>query len=456
MSTETKQKVRIKGNYTTALTKLFLDKNWDIAQPSEEIRKRFDLEENWEKFSVDIWDRKGKNGIMIQGNVEETMDTIRNLPDIVIKKKPYDLGGIYKGNIIKEDRNSLRVDIGPTIGEIPKDQVSEEKDEIIVKVEGAQNELTLSSEISIPGHYCVLIPDKGVKVSRKIQNGKLRNELIELGRDIDTGDWGIIWRSSAAEANETTLRKSVKELVEQKKKLKEFNPAPNKIIEGKGIAEIIFSKKSKSELDNIRNKVSPTISGHHRIKSAEKDLSFGISVAEEILKVGEERETVEKGFKNSLLDKLKGVGDSFFLEHDKLDENYMKLGPGRIINLDDSDPDRIRVTIKRELSEGSYDGLNKTIEEGDVAITEIVEGKMSYKHSYYSKNGKYHNINTPLEVYSDHARYIDLGVDVVKWPNGNKKIIDQEILKKSRDEGKITEKTYEKAMDKAKEIYNSI
>lgn len=460
MFTEIKQKVRIRGIYSTTLTKLFLDNNWEITQPSEKIKKKFELNENWKPFSVDIWDRKGKNGIMIQGKTEKAIKTLKNLPDIVIKEKPYEIGGIYNGTIINRDNEKIRVDIGPSIGEITEEEIEGQRKEIKVKVDEVQNGLKLSKEISIPGPYCVLIPNKGVKVSRKIKNNKLREKLIDLGRDINTDDWGIIWRSSAAKANEKTLQDSVEKLKRKKQRLDEFNPAPSKIIEGREITEIIFTEESKRILDEIRGKVLPTVKGHHKIKSAEKDLSFGVNVAEKILENEVTEKPVEKGLKQALIEKFSKVGDRFYLEHEKLDNNYTRIGPGRIINFDDSEIEKLKITLKRKMKGDKYDGLNIPIKDGDVAITEIEEGERSYKHSYYSKNGRlkgeYYNINTPIEIYSNHARYVDLGVDVIKWPNGNKKIIDKEILSENWNKGKISEKTYNKAFKKAEEIYKSI
>ncbi|WP_457753293.1 DUF402 domain-containing protein, partial [Thermococcus sp.] len=146
------------------------------------------------------------------------------------------------------------------------------------------------------------------------------------------------------------------------------------------------------------------------------------------------------------------------LEHIKPDGQKVRIGPGEILEVSINP---LRIKIKRSLKPGKvYDGLELPIEYGDYAITEIEEGKWWYKHSYYDKDGnlkgEYYNINTPIEIYPDRARYIDLEVDIVKWPDGKKEIIDKDDLRRHYEEGIISEKLYKATLRITQEVFEKI
>jgi len=74
---------------------------------------------------------------------------------------------------------------------------------------------------------------------------------------------------------------------------------------------------------------------------------------------------------------------------------------------------------------------------------------MHHRHSYYRSDGsligQYYNINTQVEVYPDRIRYVDLEVDVVKWPDGNSEIVEKELLERQLEKGSLTQDLGEKA-----------
>ena len=72
MSTDTGVSVRVRGIYSTALTKLFLDRGFGISQPSNRIVERFNLEKTYDEFDVDVYDKKDHHGVILVGTkVEE-------------------------------------------------------------------------------------------------------------------------------------------------------------------------------------------------------------------------------------------------------------------------------------------------------------------------------------------------------------------------------------------------
>jgi len=63
------------------------------------------------------------------------------------------------------------------------------------------------------------------------------------------------------------------------------------------------------------------------------------------------------------------------------------------------------------------------------------------------QGGKYWNINSPIEFYPDHIRYLDLHIDVIQRPGACPKIIDQEKLEKALARGFISKELFQKSFE---------
>ncbi|ADT83908.1 DUF402 domain-containing protein [Thermococcus barophilus] len=471
MSTNSGVSVRIRGIYSTALTKLLLDKGFKISQPSQKIAERLKIEKTYSEFDVDIYDRKDGRGVILVGTkVDDVKDVFEEeFIDVFFRKMPYQLYGIYKGIVVKRDEQYLYVDIGSAIGTVLIEEMPDavEGDEVLVQVKKHNLLPHLSTLLTIPGDYAVLIPkpigaQRHVKISRKIRDPEERERLRILGLSVDLGEWGILWRTAAAYKDWNTLRDELVNLSKIADKLKDADKysAPARIIEGRDIYEVEFGGGTRKKLDNIRNEVLPTIEGHHQFKAYDPEFSFAVEIAEGILsKMPSQRLKVREGFMEALIDnKGPKIGWLFTLEHIKPDGQKVRIGPGEILEVSINP---LRIKIKRSLKPGKvYDGLELPIEYGDYAITEIEEGKWWYKHSYYDKDGnlkgEYYNINTPIEIYPDRARYIDLEVDIVKWPDGKKEIIDKDDLRRHYEEGIISEKLYKATLRITQEVFEKI
>jgi len=190
VSTDTGLTVRIRGIYATALTKLFLDRGFGISQPSNKIVERFGLEKTYDEFDVDIYDKKDRHGVILVGNaVEEAKAVLEDeLIDVFFRRLSYQLYGIYKGLIVKVDERYVYVDLGSAIGTIPKNELprANEGDEVLVQVKKHNLLPHLSTTLTIPGDYAVLIPkpigaQRHVKISRKIRDNQERERLRILG-----------------------------------------------------------------------------------------------------------------------------------------------------------------------------------------------------------------------------------------------------------------------------------
>lgn len=471
MSTNSEVSVRVRGIYSTALTKFLMDKGFKISQPSKKIAERLGLEKSYDEFDVDIYDKRDSQGVVMVGTkVEEIKSALEDeFIDVFFRKMPYQLYGIYKGMVVKRDEQYVYVDIGNAIGTVLIEELPDaiEGDEVLVQVKKHNILPHLSILLTIPGDYAVLIPkpigtERHVKISRKIKDQEERERLRILGLSVNLGDWGVLWRTAAAYKDWNVLRDELINLSKLADKLKEADKhsAPAKIIEGRNIYEVEFGGGAKKKLDNIRNDVVPTIEGHHQFKSYDPEIAFAVEIAEGILsKIPSQRNKIKEGFLDALVsNKGPKVGWLFTLEHIKPDGHKVRIGPGEVLELS---LNPLRIVIKRNLRPGKfYDGLEIPIEFGDYAITEIEEGKWWFKHSYYDKDGnlkgEYYNINTPIEIYPDKARYIDLEIDIVKWADGKKEIIDKEELKRHYEEGIVSERLYKATLRITQEVFEKI
>ena len=207
MSTNSEVSVRIRGIYSTALTKVLLEEGFKISQPSQRIVERFNIEKVYDEFDVDIQDKRDSHGIVLVGTrVEEVKKVFEEkFLDVFFRKIPYQLYGVYKGMVVKRDDRYVYVDIGSAIGTLLIEELPDavEGDEVLVQVKKKNLLPHLSVLVTIPGDYAVLIPkpigtQKHVKISRKIRDQNERERLRILGLSVDLGDWGVLWRTAAA------------------------------------------------------------------------------------------------------------------------------------------------------------------------------------------------------------------------------------------------------------------
>ncbi len=77
-------RVKIRGNYTTALTKLFLNSGYRIVEPSPEICQRFSLPPTDEAPDIFIQDREDHQGIDITGESDQLSLLIRLLQETLL------------------------------------------------------------------------------------------------------------------------------------------------------------------------------------------------------------------------------------------------------------------------------------------------------------------------------------------------------------------------------------
>ncbi|RLI39925.1 hypothetical protein DRO64_09880, partial [Candidatus Bathyarchaeota archaeon] len=240
--------VRIRGIYSTALTKIFLDSGFKIIQPSEIIRERFGFADENKKGEVEsnlyVHDRMDRQGITVAGDrfyYKEIIKVLRSILD----------DAIFRG--------SLQASLG------------------------------------------MMHPQIQVRESSLMQVIRASNMI---GEHID----------------------------------------------------IEFPGLSKRRLDEIRNTVTPTVSGHHYYKACGGRISMMVDIAERMLREGCEREEVESLLRENVSRILPRTGWRISMEHAKIAGQTFNLGLAKIVRF--SMEDRKMILLRRIFSKGVYDGLN--------------------------------------------------------------------------------------------------
>ncbi len=461
---------RVKGIYSTALTQLLLQEGYSIVQASRTQRERFKLEGIEESADLDVHDRRDLQGIHTLGRDENINDFLaslsRLLEDVVIRKWAPSVDGIYKG-IVKEVDSSHRtalIDIGSAVGVLFATQAPQVGAQPLVQVERhriGRGTPTLSTDIKIAGSHVVLLPDRQVKISRKILELNERTRLRQLGEELATDKWGVLWRTSAANQTVDVLKQEVteltrlgEELVEKAKRVE----APTLLREGQSFADVEFPALSKQALDKVRKAVAPTIDGHHYYKTCGKRVSATLDMAERMLEKSSTHADVDDLFRQTVELEYPSADSWVSIEHVKLNGKVLNLGPA-LLETYDSETFflRLRRVFKRE---GVYDGLAVRKEPDDYAITEVKLGNWHFKTQYFSKDGglkgSYINMNTPIELYPYGIRYVDLEVDVCVWPDGRLAIVDFEKLEDALRKGIVTESLVASVRGKLSEIVDSV
>jgi Ribonuclease G/E len=446
-------KARVRGIYSTAITKLLLDNGFEIVQPSLTIKERFKLAENMKSPDIDIYDRHSRQGVHVVGTTEalETLKTLlqKHLVDVIVRKQSFPIDGIYKG-VVKEDKQAehfVSVDVGPVVGKLYSNEIAENNpSSILVQVQRRQThtrEPLLSTKISIPGEYAILISEKGVRASLKIRDMQKRASLIELGRKIAPPDSGVIWRTTAATQPPEALEDELDRLAKTREELlriSEEKIAPALLWGNQYYVNVEFPALSKASFDEFRAEVAPTIKGHHQYKACERVVSAALEMAEKMLEGGALHEEVKRLFQQTIETEYPAEDSVVGIEHVKPNGRVYHLGKARI---EKSEGDELRYS-RVFRSQGFYDGLGTSKEPGDRAVTEARVGDWHYTTRYFSKDGVYKgahiNLNTPLELYPRWIRYVDLEVDICALPDGTVKVLDEDELKKAVTNGFVSEK----------------
>lgn len=417
---------------------------------------------------VTIKDRSDLQGIVALGTAEAIhclQKVIQEyLEDAVTRKWKPSVDGVYKGKIVSEKKHVVLVKIGEdTVGVLPKKEIENSESKwLLVQVErrrlGHRTPL-LSTQLRIVGKYAILIKSSHGGISLRIQDVNKRAELSRLSAQAASEGWRIIWREPAAFAPQEILEDEVARLrmkAEEMEKLAASTENPALILEGSYFMDVEFPSTAKKELDKLRASVSSTLEGHHFYKSCGSSISSALEMTEKLLENGKCSSEVNEMFRQNVESYFPDEGSIVDVKHVKLSGAIFNLGKA-IVEKFASDRLIYSRTIK---ANGFYDGLNVLKEVGDKAISETVPGEYYIITRYYSKDGvlkgAYVNLNTPIEVYPDAIRYIDLEVDVCVYPDGHFQVVDVDKLERALNRGLISRRLFEKTLKKTKEILENL
>jgi len=463
--------VRVRGIYATALTAMLEG----VVQASPPIRERFD-----ESFPVDPADvvvetTDDRQGVGLHGEAEAVEDVVASLRNLALDTFAWEAalprGAVAAGEVVETLGSGALVACGDDDGNgdsdgahgfLPYSKTArhvEEGDALRVQVAEPRppwddGRPVLDTAVEVQGALATLV--------RGGSTGGGGPELADIIPAEPPEGWAIDWHRDADDADLAALGATVEQLSERAAALDgalaDVDPpadaAPATYWPGEASVYLWFGRATRFALDERRREVTTTMAGHHRIKAARESASAAVDFVEAVCEHPE-----EGAFPFGAVTRQFGPreGDSVSIGHGKPDGRCFDLGRGEVTTCT-ADGD---VTVRRELTPGgSYDALGGEIQPGDVAITKFREGRWWYPTVYRGEGGEtrgtYVNVCTPVEVFPRTVRYVDLHVDVVKYPDGTVERVDEDELAAAVDAGDVSEDLAAKARDVAAAVENAL
>ncbi|WP_225333204.1 DUF402 domain-containing protein [Halomicrobium urmianum] len=473
--------VRVRGIYATALTELLADVG--VALPSPTIAERFDREFSDERPRATVTTTDDRQGVGVTGDPETVAAAVERLRavgrDAMAWADPTPRGAVYAGEVTETLGGGAVVQLtavdpadavpASTAGVDPEgflpysktERRIEEGDRLRVQVDEPTVPWTggrpvLDTTVRAHGALATL-----VRGGTSSANGP---ELADVLPADPREGWGITWDRASDDAGLDALGGALDAANERAETVdaavedapSPADAAPHCYVAPEATAWVWFGREARFELDGVRRDVTTTMPGHHRVKAGSASASGGVDLAEA---VADGFRTGESDFPFEAVTGQYGPreGDSVAIEHGKPDGRLITLGEASVEAVD---PDGT-VTLEREMSPGgTYDGLGVRRQAGDVATTKVREGRWWYPTVYRGSDGQrrgtYVNVCTPVEVFPDGVRYVDLHVDVVKHADGTVERVDDDELDAAVDAGHVSEELAEKARSVAASVEHAL
>jgi len=462
-------RVRIRGIYATAVTRLVLDADADleVVQASPPIDARFDRSFEAAPADVTVEMSRDRQGIAISGDPEgvEAVQGILDAlaidtfvwPDVAAP------GAVFAGTVIDTNGGGAIVSLdGDREGFLPfgnADDYVETGDDFRVQVHEPRapwdrGRPVLDTDLVVPGDVLSLVSGVDSAVA-DTPDGRTDHELVRTTDLLSTAipdDWGIAWHWAAADVSVATLDSALARAVDRLDALRsslESAGDDGLLAAPQTTVWVWFGRASRFALDDLRRDVTETLPGHHRMKAGHEAASGAVDFAERL-------GAAPGQFPFAEVTDLFGPteGDRVAIGHGKPDGRYLELGRGTVT---DRDVEKGRITVERTMTGGgTYDALDVPRESGDVATTRFTEGRWWYPTVYRGEDGAvkgtYVNVSTPVELFPDAVRYVDLHVDVIKHPDGTVELVDEDELQASVDAGTVSPALQEKALDVATQL----
>jgi hypothetical protein len=458
--------VRIRGIYATALTHLLED----VVQSSPPIRERFGMAARLKPAAVTVETTDDRQGVGVVGDkerAEDVVDRLRTLgTDTLAWQATLSRGGVYAGEVTETLGSGAVVSVGDGEGFLPYSKSArriETGDRLRVQVREpsppwAANRPVLDTSVRVHGELASLVRG-GTSVAG-------RPELADLVPTDPPEGWAVNWGRDSDDADLDALDGALAAVTDRARALDDAlngadDPdavAPHCYWDGETTYWLWFGRETRFELDRYRREVVETMAGHHRIKAADAAASAAVDFVEAVC---DDPTGAPDGqdFPFDVVTDQFGPreGASVAIGHGKPDGRCIVLGRGEVTSCDADGS----VTVEREMSPGgTYDALGTERRAGDVAITSFEEGRWWYPTVYRaddgSRRGTYVNVCTPVEVFPETIRYVDLHVDVVKHTDGTVERVDDDELDEAVEAGLVPDELAEKARSVASAVENAL
>lgn len=474
--------VRVRGIYTTALTRLLSDAGFEVVQASEPIRERFDDEFAVAPAAVAVETTRDRQGVGLSGPpaaVEAVADELESLAiDTFRWESKMPDAAVFDAQVLEAAGGSgAVVDLGDGrrgyLNYDDADGYVDSGDRYRVQVRDstppwADDRPRVVSTREIRSGLCTLSRDRtGVSAAL---SGERANELVGmtdlLSSEVPDG-WGLRWHHAAADADLEALDEALERVVDRAAALEDElidAPAepgePSQLVEPRATVWLWFGRRSRFALDEARRAVETTMPGHHRTKAADRAASSAVDFAEAVCASpvaafdsdDASKSAADAQFPFAAIAEQFGplAGDHLEIGHGKPDGQLFSLGSGTVTEWDSEG----KLTLERSMSAGgSYDALGTPKEDGDTAVTKFREGRWWYPTTYKaddgSTKGTYVNVCTPVELFPETVRYVDLYIDVIRTPEGDVEIVDESELEAAVDDGLVSADLADKAQSVA-------
>jgi hypothetical protein len=463
--------VRIRGIYATALTEL-LSEDHEVVSASPPIEARFDEPFEVAPEDATVWTTADREGLEVVGGadaVEALRDRLAEVGrDAFAWPAPAPKGAVFRGEVTETLGSGAVVDLGVDGGSVsgflPYDRVDgyvEDGDSYRLQVASAEppwsdDRPTLARDLRVSGGL----------VELRRGDGQARGETARLADllPVDPVEgWTPRWADAADDASLDAMAAALERANDRAEAVMaaiagDDGETPGPVVAPRSGAWVWLGRESRFELDAARRRVETTMPGHHRTKAATEAASAAVDLVEAVC----EPDAGEAGAMDFPFDAVTQQfgpteGDSIAIRHGKPAGRTITLGSGEVT---ERDPDG-SITVERGISGGgSYDALGVQRRDGDVATTTFVEGRWWYATVYCSADGErrgtYVNVCTPVEIFPEAVRYVDLHVDVVKGPDGEVRRVDDDELDDAVEAGTVSEPLADRAREVAASIERAL
>ncbi|GAB3041187.1 ribonuclease FAU-1 family protein [Natronobiforma cellulositropha] len=455
---------RIRGIYTTALTRTLSAAGVTVVQPSATIRDRFDAVFETAPADALVETSRCSGGVEVSGDPEAVEQVASILESVAVDAFRWDdpvaRGAVFDATVGEASGGSgAVVDLGGgERGYLRYDDVDgyvEEGERYRVQVSEpappwSDDDPLVTPTLSVERGLLALSPERtGVSAAARGERAREVVGMTDLLSPTPPDGWGIRWHESALESDLPTMGEALARAVEEAEALETATDGevgePGPVVAPEATAWVWFGREARVALDEARREVATTMAGHHRIKAATRAASAAVDFAEAVC---DEPAADAEAFPFGAVSRQFGPrqGDRLSLGHGKPDGRLITLGTGTVTDCDADGS----LTLEREMrGGGTYDALDVPIEDGDVAVTKLSEGRWWYATTYRDADGEtkgtYVNVCTPVELFPDCARYVDLYIDVVRHADGTVDIVDADELETAAEAGVLTPELAEKA-----------